>query len=67
MMPIWIFAVFIILFIGVLLWERLDYIVLRENTGILEHYLDLYIKKFGPSFGIIVEEDPEKDIDVSTK
>jgi hypothetical protein len=66
MMPIWIFAIFIVLFLGVIIWERLDYKALHEYSEILESYLDKYIMAYGAKFGITVE-NPKGDIDADTK
>lgn len=57
MMPIWIFAVFIVLFIVIVVWERYDYIKLSEEYKSIEFFLDLYLQKYGQLEGMIVIEE----------
>jgi len=63
MIPIWLFITFFVIFLAILIWERWDYLKLKDNIGLLEHYLDLYVSKYGTISGITIE-DPSEDVDV---
>lgn len=60
LIPTWIFAIFIVLFVGVLIWERWAYKQLEGDYKSLEFFLDLYLAKYGQLEGMIMVEE-EKD------
>lgn len=62
MISIWIFAIFIILFVGVIIWERWDYVSLKKEYRTIEFFLDLYVDKYGSLPGMIIVEEA-KDAD----
>lgn len=62
-MPIWVFAVSIVVFAVTVLWERYEYNKLRDDYETVGHFLDMYITKYGPLPGII--EIPEEDRDAT--
>lgn len=57
MMPVWIFGIFVVLFIAVIVWERLAYSKLKGEYESIEFFLDLYISKYGNLEGMIVVEE----------
>jgi len=52
MISIWVFVAAIIVFMGILFWERWDYKKLCGYAEILEHFLDVYISQYGSFPGI---------------
>jgi hypothetical protein len=62
MMPVWIFAVFIVLFAVVIIWERFSLKALQDEYKNVEFFLNLYIDKYGQLDGmVIVEEGSDAD------
>jgi len=59
-MPVWIFAVFIILFIIVIGWERLSLMALQKEYENVEFFLNMYIDKYGNLEGMLVIEEGKK-------
>jgi uncharacterized protein YneF (UPF0154 family) len=53
MMPIWVSIIFLVLFIGAYIWERLAFKQLQQEYEIVAGYLDMYISKYGPLPGIV--------------
>jgi len=52
MIPIWVVVALIIISVGITIWERLEYKKLYGYTETLEHFLDIYITKYGTIPGI---------------
>jgi hypothetical protein len=66
MISIWVFIVAMLVFMGILFWERWDYRKLYGYVETLEHFLDMYISQYGTLPGIT--EIPDEDInDNNTK
>lgn len=63
-MPIWVFAVFIVLFAGILFWERHAYRELQEDRDGIAFFLDLYISKYGPTIAMDVSGEVMRDNDI---
>jgi hypothetical protein len=61
MISIWVFIVAIIIFMGILFWERLDYKKLYGYVETLEHFLDMYISQYGTLPGITKMSDEDID------
>lgn len=65
MIPTWIFALFIGLFVGIVIWDYHIRKNLMEENQTIAHFLDMYIAKYGPFPGII--EVSEEDVNDSSK
>lgn len=63
MISIYVFVIACVVFIGILVWERLDYGKLYAYTETLEHFLDMYISQYGTLPGIT--EIPNEDINAN--
>lgn len=63
MISIWVFIVAILVFMGILFWERWDYKKLYSYVEALEHFLDMYISQYGTLPGIT--EMTNEDIDAN--
>lgn len=60
MMPIWVFAIFIVLFVAAYIWERIVYKKLELEYEIVGTFLDKYISMYGPLPGILeIGEEPD--------
>lgn len=65
MISLWVFIVAVVVFMGILFWERWDYRKLYSYVETLEHFLDMYISQYGTLPGIT--EMPDEDIDANNK
>ena len=63
MISIWIFFLAVVVFMGILFWERWDYRKLYAYTETLEHFLDKYITQYGTLPGIIKVSDEDINAD----
>lgn len=64
MIPIWVFALFIVLFVAILIWERVDYKNLEQEYEAIAFFLDLYIGKYGPEIALEKSNEVIKENDI---
>lgn len=65
MIELWIFIVAMVVFMGILFWERWDYRKLSGYVETLEYFLDMYISQYGTLPGIT--EITQEDADANSK
>jgi len=65
MIELWIFIVAMVVFMGILFWERWDYKKLYSYVETLEYFLDMYISQYGTLPGIT--EVTGEDVDANSK
>lgn len=62
MIPIWVFVISCIVFIGILANEYRKNKELKNNLETVEYYLDLYVNKYGPTIPVTLTKEGEEGI-----
>lgn len=57
MIPVWIFAIFVVLFAVVVIWDRFEIKKMSDNQETLEFFLDIYVSKYGTLDGMRISEE----------